>query len=172
MNYNILINGVYLGYNPLILAIDPNFQRAVVLFQRRTLKVEAWRKNNSERKRQLHDLFFFSVSGYVHSSSSTARPWNMVGKEGPIRSYWVFGNDIQFRTRVFFQFRSFLEAQNGAHHGILEPYGPMDLCVSVIVAPPCHLLILWRTVISGMVHLKNEGETPKLGILLRFWWFF
>ena len=77
----------------------------------------------------------------------------MVGKEGPIRSYWVL-KTFQFRTRVFFfsfgvfwhswilNFVFSLEAQNGAHHGILEPYGPMDLCVSVIVAPPCHLLIL------------------------------
>ena len=27
--YNLLINGVYWGYNPLILTIDPNFQRDI-----------------------------------------------------------------------------------------------------------------------------------------------
>ena len=29
MGYNLLINGVYWGYNPLILTIDPNFQRDI-----------------------------------------------------------------------------------------------------------------------------------------------
>ena len=29
MGYNLLINGVYWGYNPLILTIDPNFQRGI-----------------------------------------------------------------------------------------------------------------------------------------------
>ena len=27
--YNLLINGVYWGYNPLILTFDPNFQRDI-----------------------------------------------------------------------------------------------------------------------------------------------
>ena len=29
MGYNLLINGVYRGYNPLILTFDPNFQRDI-----------------------------------------------------------------------------------------------------------------------------------------------
>ena len=29
MGYNLLINGVYGGYNPLILTIDPNFRRDI-----------------------------------------------------------------------------------------------------------------------------------------------
>ena len=29
MGYNLLINGIYWGYNPLILTIDPNFQRDI-----------------------------------------------------------------------------------------------------------------------------------------------
>ena len=29
MGYNLLINGVYGGYNPLILTFDPNFQRDI-----------------------------------------------------------------------------------------------------------------------------------------------
>ena len=29
MGHNLLINGVYWGYNPLILTIDPNFQRDI-----------------------------------------------------------------------------------------------------------------------------------------------
>ena len=30
MGHNLLINGVYWGYNPLILTIDPNFQRDIL----------------------------------------------------------------------------------------------------------------------------------------------
>ena len=29
MDYTLLINGVYWGYNPLILTIDPNFQQDI-----------------------------------------------------------------------------------------------------------------------------------------------
>ena len=29
MGYNLLMNGVYCGYNPLILTFDPNFQRDI-----------------------------------------------------------------------------------------------------------------------------------------------
>ena len=29
ISYNLLINGVYWGYNPLILTVDPNFQRDI-----------------------------------------------------------------------------------------------------------------------------------------------
>ena len=29
VSYNLLINGIYWGYNPLILTIDPNFQRDI-----------------------------------------------------------------------------------------------------------------------------------------------
>ena len=29
MDYKLLINGIYWGYNPLILTIDPNFQRDI-----------------------------------------------------------------------------------------------------------------------------------------------
>ena len=39
--FHLLINGVYWGYNPLILTIDPNFQRDIqVLSRKLTRKIE------------------------------------------------------------------------------------------------------------------------------------
>ena len=29
MGYNLVMNGIYWGYNPLILTFDPNFQRGI-----------------------------------------------------------------------------------------------------------------------------------------------
>ena len=40
MGYNLVINGIYWGYNPLILTFDPNFQRDILVGIISTRKIQ------------------------------------------------------------------------------------------------------------------------------------
>ena len=40
--FHLLINGIYWGYNPLILTIDPNFQRDIQVSETSKWRIKCW----------------------------------------------------------------------------------------------------------------------------------
>ena len=90
-SYGLLINGVYWAYNPLILTIDPNFQRDIQgIFERST---PSWRSVSSAPNAKVHR----SLKCGPSKSSQT------IGEEGSV----MFGQPLCFsltkvRSVLFF----------------------------------------------------------------------
>ena len=87
MAYNLLINGIYWGYNPLILTFDPNFQRDIqVLFT--TAIFACWSDvvRSNYKEFTTHNIIFPARSMFPECYNTPQ--YRTPVRQSPVRQLW------------------------------------------------------------------------------------